>query len=140
MKAQRTQIQQADASDPERLRTVLNAALLELSARLEALESVKGITVLPEISFETGGTLSPTSGCFSLAGGGVRTSCPFSPTGLVLLRLEPARSATVSALASDVKWHFGAGPNAGDGVLHIDFVTGLLINTAYKMRVGVTRA
>ncbi len=140
MTAKRPQLQTSDVTDPERLRTVLNTDFLELYARLEALESVKGLTVLPEISFETGKGLLPTQPPFSKASGGVRVTCPFSPTGLVLLRLETVRSQAISALPSDVKWHFAAGPGAGDGVLHIDFVTGLLIDTAYRMRVGVTRA
>ena len=140
MKAIRPQLQAQDVATPEKLVRVLNDTLLELAARLEALESMKGVHVLPEVTFETSAALAPTSSPFSLASGGVRISCPFSPTGLILLRLEPARSQTVSALASDVKWHYAAGPGAGAGVLHIDFVTGLLVNTMYRMRVGVTRA
>lgn len=140
MKAKRPQLQQSDVSDPQRLCVVLNETLLELTARLEALESVKGITVLPEVTFETGGALSPTSGVWSIAAGGVRVTCPFSPSGVILLSLQTVRGQTVSSLASDVKWHYASGPGAAVGVLHIDFVTGLLINTAYVMRLGVTRA
>ena len=138
MTAKRSQIKSADAQHPESLRTVLNELLLELYARLEALEDVKGLTVLPPVSFETGASLGPTVAPF--LGGGVRVACPFSPTGLVLLMLETARNPSVSSLASDVKWHFASGTGSGDGVLHIDFVTGLLVSTSYRMRVGVTRA
>ena len=138
MKAQRPQIQSNDIKEPERLRVVLNQTLLELCARLEALEAAKGITVLPEVRFETGGSVSPTTGPF--AGGGVRLTCPFSPTGLILLRLETLESQAISTSATDVKWRFAAGPSAGDGVLIIDYVTGLSTNLAYRMRLGVTRA
>lgn len=142
MKAQRPQIQSQDAKEPERLRVVLNQALLELCARLEALESAKGITVLPEVEFMTGGTLAPTSAPF--ANGGVRAACPFTPTGLVLLRLQPVitsgAGAPTSSLASDVKWRFSSGPQAEGGVVVVDFVTGLAVNTRYSMRLGVTRA
>lgn len=140
MKAKRTTLQEQDAAEPTKLVRVLNDVLLELYERVEALERLKGVYVLPEVTFETGAALAPTSAPFSLASGGVRVTCPFPPTGLVLLNLQPAQSMAVSALASDVKWHYAAGPGAGDGVLHIDFVTGLLINTRYRMRVGVTRA
>lgn len=140
MTAKRPQLKSADVADPESLRTVLNESLLDLYSRLEALEAVKGITLLPPISFETGASLGPTVAPFSLASGGVRVTCPFSPTGLVLVMLETVRSPSVSSLASDVKWHFASGPGSGDGVLHIDFVTGLLVSTSYRMRVGVTRA
>jgi hypothetical protein len=139
--AQRTQIQADEASDPEKLRRVLNEALLEMATRLEALEAVRGLTILPEILFEVGSAYSPTAGVFSMAGGGVRITCPFSPTGLVLLSLVKADGGQdIIANACDVKWHFAAGPGAGTGVLHVDFVTGLSVNTRYRMRVGVTRA
>lgn len=137
MKAQRPQLQSSDVKEPERLRVVLNQTLLELCGRLEALEAAKGITVLPEIRFESDAVLAPNTGPF--ANGGVRVTCPFTPTGLVLLRLETLESQAISSLASDVKWHFAAGPQAGDGVVIIDFVTGLTKNLAYRMRVGVTR-
>lgn len=139
MSAARPQFTEQDVAEPSRLVRVLNETLLELAARLEALENMKGVHVLPEVTFETGGALAPTTAPFGITAG-VRISCPFSPTGLLLLHLAPERSQTISALASDVKWHYAAGPNAGTGVLHIDFVTGLLINTRYRMRVGVTRA
>lgn len=138
--ASRPQLQSSDVKEPEQLRKVLNQTLLELCARLEALEAAKGVYVLPEVRFETGGAVSPTDAPF--ASGGVRVTCPFSPTGLVLLRLQVERPASqaISSLPSDVKWHFGAGPQAGDGLIIIDYVTGLLTNTSYRMRLGVTRA
>lgn len=139
-KAKRPQLQRSDVNDPERLYSVLNEIFLAQSLRIEALENLKGVYVLPELEFETSGALTPNSAPFSTTAGGLRLSCPFPPTGLILLNLQPARSMAISSLSSDVKWHYAAGPGAGDGVLHIDFVTGLLINTRYKMRVGVTRA
>jgi hypothetical protein len=138
--SRRPQIRKQDVDSPEKLVGRLNEVLIELASRLEALEAQAGITVLPEVRFETGGALAPTSGIWSIAAGGVRVTCPFPPSGVILLNLQPARSMTVSSLASDVKWHYAAGPQAGEGTLHIDFVTGLLINTAYVMRLGVTRA
>lgn len=136
--ASRPQLQSSDVKEPEQLRKVLNQTLLELCSRLEALEAAKGVYVLPEVRFETGAAVSPTDAPF--ASGGVRVTCPFSPTGLVLLRLETLESQAISANATDVKWHFAAGPSSGDGVLIIDYVTGLSTNLAYRMRLGVTRA
>lgn len=138
--AQRPQLQAADVKEPVQLRRVLNQTLLELCARIEALEAAKGITVLPEIQFEIGGALAPTSSPF--LNGGLRVTCPFTPTGVVLLRLQPIWTATgtppLSVLASDVKWRFAAGRGGGDVI--IDFVTGLTTDTRYQMRLGVTRA
>lgn len=139
MTGTRTQLQADEVSQPETLRRALNPILLDLQARLEALEAVKGLTLLPEVSFDTGAALTPLVTPF--AAGALRVSCPFTPTGVLLLRLEQVRGGTaVPTTTNDVKWHYGAGPGAGDGVLHIDFVTGLAVNSSYKMRLGVTRA
>ena len=134
----RTQIQLADAAEPERLVRVLNAAFMEACTRLEAVESVKGVTVLPEVSFDYGAASSPTTAPFS--GGGVRISCPFTPTGLVLLRAERVKpeGQPVSTTTCDVKWHFAAGPQQGDGAVILDFITGLSTGS-WRVRVGVTR-
>lgn len=141
MSAQRPQLQADDAADPERLRRVLNDVLLGFAQRLESLEATKGLVEL-EASFETGAAVAVGTAPFTPDGAGVRCSCPFTPTGLTLLRLDrtmPSGQA-VSANAHDVKWHYAAGPRAGEGALHIDFVTGLAINSRYVLRVGVTRA
>lgn len=140
MSARRPRVQSSDVNDPERLATTLNDVFLDMATRIEALEAVKGVFLLPEVSFETGASVGPTVAPFSFASGGIRITCPFTPTGLLLLRLEDVRGGTASSLASDVKWHFAAGPIAADGVLHVDFVTGLAVNTSYRMRVGATRA
>ena len=142
MTAQRTQLQADDVKEPERLRRVLNDFMLDQSSRLEALEAVSGLTLLPLLSFDTGGTLAPTSPPFSLSAGGLRLTCPFSPSGLILLRLESVAPSgqPISSLASDVKWHFAAGPGVGAGVLHVDFITGLAINSSYRALLGATRA
>lgn len=135
MKAQRSQLQSGDVNDPDSLRRILNDIFLDFSKRLEALESAKGIHVF-EVAFDTSGTL--TAAARPWVNGGVRIACPFTPTGLVLLSLVQTMPAgqPVSVLASDVKWHFAG----SDGQLVIDFVTGLNINSSYKLRVGVTRA
>lgn len=141
MSAQRPQIQADDAKDPERLRRVLNDILNGYSLRLESLESARGLVEM-SVEFETGGTVAAGTAPFTADGAGVRCSCPFTPTGLVLLYIERTMPSgqPVSANAHDVKWHFAAGPRAGEGALHIDFVTGLSTNSRYAMRMGVTRA
>lgn len=144
MSAQRTQFQADDVSNPENLRRVLNDYALDIATRLEALERLKGLTVLPEVTFETGAAIGTSTAPFTQDGAGLRVSCPFTPTGLVLLslvRTMPA-GAAVSGSASDVKWHYAAGAagGAGDGAIHIDFVTGLSVSSRYVMRLGVTRA
>lgn len=140
MSAQRPQIQTDDVLEPQRLRRVLNDIILGFATRLEALEAAKGLVEI-EVSFETGAAVAAGTAPFTADGAGVRCSCPFTPTGLTLLRIERTMPAgqPVSANAHDVKWHFAAGPRASEGALHIDFVTGLEINSRYVLRVGVTR-
>jgi len=133
----------SDAATPETLARVLNSIFLQLQTRLDELGGA--IYVLPTITFDTAKAApSPTVAPFSAASGGLRITCPFSPTGLVLLRLTRVRPSgqPVSTLPSDVKWRYAAGPggSAGEGVLHIDFVTGLAADCGYEMIVGVTRA
>lgn len=141
MSAQRPQIQSDDAKDPERLRRVLNDILNGYSLRLEALEAAKGLVEM-EVGFETGAILAAGTAPFTADGAGVRCSVPFTPTGLTLLRLEQTMPAgqPVSTNAHTVSWHFAAGPRAGEGALHIDFVSGLATDSRYVMRMGVTRA
>ena len=138
MSTNRPQLTSADVKDPETFRKALNTILLDQATRLEALEGAKGLVEL-EIGFETGTSVSPTVAPF--LNGGVRCSCPFTPTGLTLLRIEQTMPAgqPISTNAHEVKWHFAAGPGAGEGALHIDFVTGLSSNSRYQLRVGVTR-
>ena len=140
MSAARPQIQRDDASEPEKLRRVLNGILLELSTRIEALEGAKGMTVLPDVTLEVGATYSATAAPF--LDGGVRISCPFSPTGLVVLRLERVQPVGQPVLTSavSVDWKYVGGPSAGDGAVIINYVSGLAVNSRYVMRLGVTRA
>ncbi len=141
MSAQRPQLQTTDVSDTERLRRRLNDILVDLCLRIEALEANKGLVEL-EVQFETGAAIAVGTAPFTQDGAGVRCSCPFTPTGLVLLRIDRVMPSGVAipTTPSDVKWHFAAGPRAAEGALHIDFVTGLSINSRYVLRVGVTRA
>lgn len=134
--AARPQIQSADATDPERLRRVLNDILIGLYQRIEALEAARGVTALPQVSFDTGAAIALGTAPFD---GGTRIACPFTPTGLVLLLLQQTTSAAPLTSATDVKWHYAAGQGPGDGAVIIDFVTGLAVNTSYVLRVGVTR-
>lgn len=134
----RQQLEASDFDDPEKTRAAINDALSFIWLRLEALESTPGMLSL-DVEFETGASVTPTAAPF--VNGGVRVACPFTPTGLTLLRLQqtqPSASAVATG-ASDVKWSYATGPN-GDGALIIDFVSGLSTNSRYSMRVGVTRA
>ena len=140
MSAARPQLQSDDVGEPEKLRRVLNDILLGYATRLEALESSKGLVEL-EVSFETGAAVAVGTAPFAADGAGVRCSCPFTPTGLTLLRIDRTMPAgqPVSTSSHTVQWHFAAGPGAGEGAIHVDFVTGLEINSRYVLRIGVTR-
>lgn len=141
MSAQRPQLQSDDVKEPERLRRVLNDVLLGLAKRLEDLEATKGLVEM-EVGFETGAFVAAGTAPFTADGAGVRCACPFTPAGLVLLRIDRLLPAgqPVSTFAHDVKWHFAAGPRASEGAIHIDFVTGLDASARYQLRLGVTRA
>lgn len=139
----RQSLQADDVATPESFRRVLNDILLGIFTRIDELGGA--IYVLPTVTFETPGAApSPSLQPFGSASGGLRISCPFTPTGLVLLRLTKLQPAgqPVSTLPSDVKWHYAAGPqgSGGNGAVHIDFVTGLDSSSRYEMIVGVTRA
>ncbi len=141
MSAQRPQLQSDDVKEPERFRRALNDILLGIALRLEALEAVRGLTLM-EVEFETGAAVAVGTAPFTQDNAGVRCACPFTPTGLVLLRVQRIMPSgqPVPLLANDVMWHFAAGPKSSDGALCIDFVTGLLANSRYVLRMGVTRA
>lgn len=141
MKSQREQFQKDDFADPERMRRVLNEYALGVATRLEALEAVRGLTVLPEVAFDTGSSIGPTLNPFATSTG-LKVAVPFVPTGLVLLQLQQVKpsNATIPTNASDVKWHAVPNPD-GTASLQIDFVTGLATTSAsYRMLLGVTRA
>ena len=131
-------IQSTDATDIESLRKVANDIFSNLYLRIEALEALKGVTVLPDITFETVGTVArgtkPFNGAMKVQAAG------FTPTGVQILSLEKTRGAGAApAAATSIYWHFASGPN-GQGSIVIDYVSGLAINTQYRMRLGVTRA
>lgn len=136
---QRPTIQLDDVKDDQRLVRVLNAALRDLATRLEAVENVRGVQTLDELSFNTGASVTPADAPFVNAR--LRVSCPFSPTGVVLLDLKQVAPAgqPVATSANQVKWSFASGGDAGAGAIIVEFVTGLAANTAYKLRLGVTR-
>ena len=138
MSAARPQIQRDDAAEPEKLRRVLNDILIGLSQRLDALEGAKGITVLEDVVVEIGGTYASGTRPFD---GGLRVSCPFTPTGLVVLRCERTQPAGQPVLTSGiaVDWRFLGGPSAGDGAIVLNYVTGLATGSRYSLRLGVTR-
>jgi hypothetical protein len=136
---QRPEIQLDDVKDPQRLVRKLNDAFRSLGVRLEAVEDAGSTTTLEDLSFNTGPSVSPTVAPF--ANGRLRVACPFSPTGVVLLDLQQVAppGQPVSTSANQVKWSFASGGDAGAGAIIVEFVTGLAANTAYKLRLGVTR-
>lgn len=138
MKAQREQFQLDDVSDPVKLSRVLNDYALAVAVRLEALEAARGLYPL-EIGFETGAVIAVGTAPFD---GTLKVSCPFTPTGLVLLSLRKTMPAgqPVITNANDVKWRFTAGPGSAPGALVVDYVTGLSLSSRYVLRLGVTRA
>lgn len=143
MTSQREQFLKDDFADPERMRRVLNEYALSVASRLEELESVRGLTVLPEVAFDTGSSVGPLLAPFAAysGSGGLRVAVPFVPTGLVLLRLTqvlPA-AAAVPSNSQDVKWRAIPNPD-GTASLQIDYVSNLNTSSSYRMLLGVTRA
>lgn len=130
-------IQSTDAADMESLRKVANDIFSNLYLRIEALEALKGVTVLPDIVFETTGTVGRGTKPFN---GGMKVQATgFTPTGVMILSLDKVRGAGAAPSgALSIYWHFASGPG-GQGSIVIDYVTGLAINTQYRMRLGVTR-
>jgi hypothetical protein len=123
------------------MRDVINPILIDIYRRLEAIESAYVVVPLEELEFEVGAVVAPTSPPWVASSGGVRVSCPFTPSGVFVLKLERIQPSGqfINSSASDVKWHYGTGLGAGDGVLHIDYVTGLTTGR-WRMKLGVTRA
>lgn len=139
---QRAQFREADLKEPSAATRVLNQAFLELTQRVEALETASVLVELNDVIIETGATVAPTVAPF--AGGGVRVTSPVTPSGLVKLRLEQLEPGgqPVSVSSHDVHWHFAAGATVGggsDGVVVVDYVSGLAANSRYRLRLGVTR-
>ena len=125
-------------ADPEKFRQRLNEIFMAQDVRLQKTESAPGLVEL-SLGLSTGATVTPLVAPF--VNGGVRVACPFSPRGLVLLQIDRTLPSgqPVSTLDNQVKWRFAAGPRMAVGVLIIDFITGLEINSRYEIRVGVNR-
>lgn len=121
-----------DCDDAGRLNIALNDFSQSLTERLAALESCSRVAVLDEVEFETGGTVGVNVPPFPL-----QMQTPFSVAGAWLVSLS-ANSA-VDGIADVVPWVRPV-PGGLDGQgagLEVVNVTGLAVNTRYRMRLAV---
>ena len=128
----RQQLAAMKGASPEALQSLLNDILQDVYQQLDDLRAVGGWQALDWLMFDTGAV--------AFASTPLRVSCPFTPQGVVLLALERLKPAGQPVLtnASDVKWHFAAGPS-GDGAIMVDYISGLATNSTYRARLGVLR-
>lgn len=136
------QLQSDDMQALETQRRALNDIFTSLASRLDALESTPANISwqqLPDITFDTGGAVVAGSKPFDSS---IRVACPFTPTGLIVLRLEQLRPAgqPVITNANGVAWRFlgGSGKNSTGSVV-VDYIAGLSINATYRLRLGASR-
>lgn len=120
---------------PEDARKSLNDILGAISERLNALEAVRGVLVLPSAPFRTGGTVTPSVAPFPLR---FATPKDFTPVGLVVLGVEvnPTALALLPTSAVGVVWR----PDPQGNGLLVDFVSGLSANTQYRLTLGAIHA
>lgn len=134
MKTSTQIIRTQDFGPASSLRRPLNDALEALSSRTTQLESLAGLVVLPRVTLQTGPSLAPNVAPFPL-----RIRIEFQPVGLLVLGLEnqtlrgddPASWPTVAVWPH---WQANA-----DGSLVVYTVTGLAINTEYRLTLGAIR-
>lgn len=112
----------------------LNDALAGIFARLDALEVLGRLSVLPDIEFETrSGLVLPGTPPFPLI---VASPNDFTPVGLVVLRLvNRSNPAGGGATPPFPYWD----PLEADGKLSIQFITGLTSSTQYTLTLGAIR-
>jgi hypothetical protein len=136
------QLQADDMASLDTQRRAMNDILTSLASRLDALESSPANISwqqLPDITFDTGNPVTAGSKPFDSS---LRCACPFTPTGLIILRLEQLRPAgqPVITNANGVAWRFlgGSGKNSTGNIV-VDYIAGLSINATYRLRLGASR-
>lgn len=134
MKGTRPQLRAQDFAGAPNLQGPLNDALMGLSLRLDALETVAGLLVLPPVDIKTGGTVTPSVAPFP-----IRLGVPagFTPVGLLLLRVEPLTGSPPSNIPSSSCFPWWR-PTQADS-LELLYVGGLSASTSYRLTLGALR-
>lgn len=119
-------------ADAGRLTEALNAFSQAVSARLAAVEGLGRIAVLDEIEFRTGASVGVNIAPFPM-----QVQTPFSVAGAWIAMLDASDAAL--GLAAVVPWvrPVSGGPDGEASALEIVNVTGLAVNTTYRLRLAV---
>lgn len=131
----RPPIQSRDFADAPALQRPLNDALADVYARLDALEALAGLVVLPPVVLQTAGVVGPLLTPFPLM---LATPASFTPKGLVILKAE---NLSVPSIGFSTTGHFvywDPGTEA-DGRLIVRLISGLATNTQYRFLLGALR-
>lgn len=131
----RPPIQTRDFEGAPALKRPLNDALGDIYARLDALEALAGLVVLPPVVLQTAGVVGPLLAPFPLM---LATPADFTPKGLVILKAE---NLTVPSIGFSTTGHFvywDPGTEA-DGRLIVRLISGLATNTQYRFLLGALR-
>lgn len=134
MSADRPQFRSVDLKGSPELRRPLNEALATLSLRIEALERVAGVLVLPPVDFRTLGSLGPSSNPFPLR---IGVPAGFTPVGVILLRLEPLFGSAPNNVPNgpvSVMWR----PTQADSI-EVTYIAGLTTGQHYRATLGAIR-
>lgn len=117
---------------PTDLRGPLNEALNQIRQGLqEGADAPAGLLVIPGVEMQTGTTLAVGTLPFPFR---LATPPGFTPVGLLLLALENLTATNdASTAANTLRW------SVVDGGLQLDFVTGLTVNTSYRLTLGAIR-
>ncbi len=128
------QLRTVDVATPMELVRNLNSIFAELTERIGTLEKLNGLELLPAIDLKTGAIVAPGTAPFP-----IRIGLPsFTPEGLFLASVKNMTNGYAPGslgTANDVKWEVLGGGNA----LLIHFVSGLLANTTYQVRLAALR-
>lgn len=134
MSGDRVQLRTSDLKGAPDLKRPLNDALAGLSLRLEALERVAGVLVLPPVDFRTLGSLGPSSNPFPLR---IGVPAGFTPVGVIMLRLEPLFGSAPNNVPNgpvSLMWR----PTQADSI-EVTYIAGLTTGQHYRVTLGAIR-
>jgi hypothetical protein len=134
MSGERVQLRTSDLKGAPDLKRPLNDALAGLSLRLEALERVAGVLVLPPVDFRTLGSLGPSSNPFPLR---IGVPAGFTPAGVIMLRLEPLFGSAPNNVPNgsvSLMWR----PTQADSI-EVTYIAGLATGQHYRVTLGAIR-
>lgn len=132
----RTPLQTRDFRDAPDLKRPLNDALADVYARLDALEMVAGLFVLPPITIQTGAVVGPLLAPFPVS---IATPKEFTPKGVVVLKVD--NLTYPGPLGYSTSGHFAHWDPVSevDGRIVLRLVTGLAVSAQYRILLGALR-